>query len=143
MCFLSAGVWVGAGCSLSELHSVLEKLVPQFPEEKTEVFRALNRQLGNLGSVQIRNVAVRRNRTCAIDCYYLCFTSFLDLFPPLLHILFPSLKLTLAVALTSRCERVPFNFNYKEQELRFIGFCFNIILMQDPQLIFAHIYLNI
>uniref|UniRef100_A0A3B4H0Y7 xanthine dehydrogenase n=1 Tax=Pundamilia nyererei TaxID=303518 RepID=A0A3B4H0Y7_9CICH len=51
------GVWVGAGCSLSELHSVLEKLVPQFPEEKTEVFRALNRQLGNLGSVQIRNVA--------------------------------------------------------------------------------------
>lgn len=74
MCFLSAGVWVGAGCSLSELHSVLENLVPQFPEEKTEVFRALDRQLGNLGSVQIRNVAVRRNRTCAIDCYYSCFT---------------------------------------------------------------------
>ncbi|XP_047432985.1 aldehyde oxidase 1-like isoform X1 [Mugil cephalus] len=51
------GVWVGAGCSLSELHSLLEKLVPQFPEEKTELFRALEQQLGNLGSQQIRNVA--------------------------------------------------------------------------------------
>ncbi|KAM9328483.1 aldehyde oxidase 6 [Pholidichthys leucotaenia] len=51
------GVWVGAGCSLSELCSVLEKLLPQFPEEQTELFRALNQQLGNLGSQQIRNVA--------------------------------------------------------------------------------------
>ncbi|XP_041821797.1 aldehyde oxidase 6 isoform X2 [Chelmon rostratus] len=51
------GVWVGAGCSLSELLSLLEKLVPQFPEEKTELFRALIQQLGNLGSQQIRNVA--------------------------------------------------------------------------------------
>ncbi|XP_045916381.1 aldehyde oxidase 6 isoform X2 [Micropterus dolomieu] len=51
------GVWVGAGCSLSEVRSLLEKLVPQFPEEKTELFRALIQQLGNLGSQQIRNVA--------------------------------------------------------------------------------------
>uniref|UniRef100_A0A3B4ZKP0 Aldehyde oxidase 1 n=1 Tax=Stegastes partitus TaxID=144197 RepID=A0A3B4ZKP0_9TELE len=51
------GVWVGAGCSLSELRSLLEKLVPRFPEEKTELFRALNQQLGNLGNQQIRNVA--------------------------------------------------------------------------------------
>ncbi|XP_060888829.1 aldehyde oxidase 6 isoform X2 [Labrus mixtus] len=51
------GVWVGAGCTLAELRSLLEKLVPQFPEEKTELFRALIQQLGNLGSVQIRNVA--------------------------------------------------------------------------------------
>ncbi|XP_070711719.1 aldehyde oxidase 6 [Pempheris klunzingeri] len=51
------GVWVGAGCSLAEVHSLLEKLVPQFPEEKTELFRALIQQLGNLGSQQIRNVA--------------------------------------------------------------------------------------
>lgn len=51
------GVWVGAGCSLSEVQALLEKLVPQFPEEKTELFRALIQQLRNLGSQQIRNVA--------------------------------------------------------------------------------------
>ncbi|MEQ2171764.1 hypothetical protein GOODEAATRI_014075, partial [Goodea atripinnis] len=51
------GVWVGAGSSLSELHSLLEKMVTQLPEEKTELFRAMIQQLGNLGSQQIRNVA--------------------------------------------------------------------------------------
>ncbi|XP_019132540.2 aldehyde oxidase 6 isoform X2 [Larimichthys crocea] len=51
------GVWVGAGCSLSEVRSLLENLLPQFPEEKTELFRAVIQQLGNLGSQQIRNVA--------------------------------------------------------------------------------------
>ncbi|XP_069019866.1 aldehyde oxidase 6 [Embiotoca jacksoni] len=51
------GVWVGAGCSLSEVRSLLEKLLLQFLEEKTELFRALSLQLGNLGSQQIRNVA--------------------------------------------------------------------------------------
>ncbi|XP_043965965.1 aldehyde oxidase 6 isoform X2 [Gambusia affinis] len=51
------GVWVGAGSSLSELQSLLEKMVPQLPEEKTELFRALIQQLRNLGSLQIRNVA--------------------------------------------------------------------------------------
>uniref|UniRef100_A0A8D0ART7 Aldehyde oxidase 1 n=1 Tax=Sander lucioperca TaxID=283035 RepID=A0A8D0ART7_SANLU len=53
----SPGVWVGAGCSLTEVCSLLEKLLPQFPEEKTEVFRALSQQLGKVGSLQIRNVA--------------------------------------------------------------------------------------
>uniref|UniRef100_UPI0037E97E2D aldehyde oxidase 6 n=1 Tax=Semicossyphus pulcher TaxID=241346 RepID=UPI0037E97E2D len=51
------GVWLGAGCTLAEVRSLLEKKVPQFPEEKTELFRALIQQLGNLGSQQIRNVA--------------------------------------------------------------------------------------
>uniref|UniRef100_A0A3Q1IHC4 Xanthine dehydrogenase/oxidase n=1 Tax=Anabas testudineus TaxID=64144 RepID=A0A3Q1IHC4_ANATE len=51
------GVWVGAGCSLSEVQSLLEKLVIQFSEEKTELFKALIHQLRNLGSQQIRNVA--------------------------------------------------------------------------------------
>nr|DAA64405.1 TPA_inf: aldehyde oxidase beta [Tetraodon nigroviridis] len=51
------GVWVGAGCSLSELQSLLARLVLQLPAEKTELFRALIQQLGNLGSQQIRNVA--------------------------------------------------------------------------------------
>lgn len=54
----SAGVWVGAGRSLSELRSLLDGLVEELPEEKTELFRALIRQLRNLGSRQIRNVAV-------------------------------------------------------------------------------------
>ncbi|XP_028319779.1 aldehyde oxidase 6 isoform X2 [Gouania willdenowi] len=51
------GVWVGAGCSLSELRSDLEKLYLQLPEEKTEVLRVLCQQLGIVGSQQIRNVA--------------------------------------------------------------------------------------
>ncbi|GAA6224228.1 aldehyde oxidase [Lates japonicus] len=51
------GVCLGAGCSLSEVRSLLEKLIPQLPEEKTELFKALIQQLGNLGSQQIRNVA--------------------------------------------------------------------------------------
>uniref|UniRef100_A0A3B4XFT8 Aldehyde oxidase 1 n=1 Tax=Seriola lalandi dorsalis TaxID=1841481 RepID=A0A3B4XFT8_SERLL len=45
------------GCCLSEVRSLLEKLLPQFPEEKTELFKALIQQLRNLGSRQIRNVA--------------------------------------------------------------------------------------
>lgn len=49
---------MGAGCSLSELQSLLSSLVLQFPAEKTELFRALIQQLENLGSQQIRNVAV-------------------------------------------------------------------------------------
>ncbi|XP_039998462.1 aldehyde oxidase 6 isoform X2 [Xiphias gladius] len=51
------GVWLGAGCSLSEVQSLLDKLVSQLPEEKTELFKALIQQLCNLGSQQIRNVA--------------------------------------------------------------------------------------
>ncbi|CAN9498154.1 unnamed protein product [Ophioblennius macclurei] len=51
------GVWVGAGCSLTEVQLQLELLVPRFLEEKTEVFRALMQQLRNLGSQQIRNMA--------------------------------------------------------------------------------------
>lgn len=54
----SVGVWVGAGCNLSELQSLLTRLVLQLPDEKTELFRALIQQLKNLGSQQIRNVAV-------------------------------------------------------------------------------------
>uniref|UniRef100_A0A8C2XNL5 xanthine dehydrogenase n=1 Tax=Cyclopterus lumpus TaxID=8103 RepID=A0A8C2XNL5_CYCLU len=55
--FITVCLWVGAGCSLTEVRSLLEKLVPQFPAEETELFRALSRQLGLLGSQQIRNVA--------------------------------------------------------------------------------------
>lgn len=51
------GVWVGAGCSLSELWTQLQELVGQFPQEQTELFRALMLQLANLGSQQIRNMA--------------------------------------------------------------------------------------
>lgn len=60
---------MGAGSSLSEVQSLLEKLVPQFPEEKTELFRALIQQLGHVGSQQIRNVAVCSARSCS--CVFL------------------------------------------------------------------------
>ncbi|KAM4601996.1 aldehyde oxidase 6 isoform 2-T2 [Polymixia lowei] len=51
------GVWVGAGCSLSGVRSVLEGLVKQLSHEKTELFRALIHQLATMGGQQIRNVA--------------------------------------------------------------------------------------
>ncbi|KAJ0009401.1 hypothetical protein NQD34_001103 [Periophthalmus magnuspinnatus] len=51
------GVWVGAGCSLSELLSLLQKLISESPPEQSELFRALTKQLQNLGSQQVRNMA--------------------------------------------------------------------------------------
>ncbi|KAM8904972.1 aldehyde oxidase 6 [Spinachia spinachia] len=51
------GVWVGAGCTLAHVRSLLEELLPRLGEEQTGLFRALSRQLGTLGSQQIRNVA--------------------------------------------------------------------------------------
>ncbi|KAK7893551.1 hypothetical protein WMY93_022703 [Mugilogobius chulae] len=51
------GVWVGAGCSLSELMTSLQKLISENPPEHSELFRALVKQLKNLGSQQIRNLA--------------------------------------------------------------------------------------
>ncbi|KAG9329842.1 hypothetical protein JZ751_028951 [Albula glossodonta] len=51
------GVRVGAGCSLSAVEAVLQRLVEELPQEQTELFRALLQQLGNLGGQQIRNVA--------------------------------------------------------------------------------------
>lgn len=56
---MSVGVCIGAGCSLSVVKALLEGLVQEIPEEKTEIYRSLLQQLGNLGGQQIRNVAVR------------------------------------------------------------------------------------
>lgn len=53
-----AGVWVGAGCTLSAVKALLEKLVLELPLEQLETFSALVQQLGHLGGWQIRNVAV-------------------------------------------------------------------------------------
>ncbi|XP_072304267.1 aldehyde oxidase 6 [Eucyclogobius newberryi] len=51
------GVRVGAGCSLSELLTSLQKLISERPSEQSELFRALTKQLKNLGSQQVRNMA--------------------------------------------------------------------------------------
>lgn len=73
---MCAGVWVGAGHSLTQMQALLEKLLPQVPNEETELIRALIQQLGSVGSQQIRNVAV--SRPCApkkmfIECFYFHF----------------------------------------------------------------------
>lgn len=68
---MCAGVWVGAGHSLAQLQALLEKLLLQLPEDKTELIRALIQQLDNVGSQQIRNVAVScpgKNFFC-LDCF--------------------------------------------------------------------------
>ncbi|XP_023692582.2 aldehyde oxidase 6 isoform X1 [Paramormyrops kingsleyae] len=51
------GVWVGAGCTLSAVKALLEKLVLELPLDQVETFSALVQQLGHLGGWQIRNVA--------------------------------------------------------------------------------------
>uniref|UniRef100_W5MWS9 aldehyde oxidase n=1 Tax=Lepisosteus oculatus TaxID=7918 RepID=W5MWS9_LEPOC len=51
------GVSIGAGCSLSTVIKLLEELVSSLPEEETEIFRALLKQMKNVGGQQIRNVA--------------------------------------------------------------------------------------
>ncbi|CAL1597686.1 unnamed protein product [Knipowitschia caucasica] len=53
----SEGVWVGAGCSLSELLTLLQKIICESGAERSELFRALTKQLKNLGSQQVRNQA--------------------------------------------------------------------------------------
>lgn len=65
---MCAGVWVGAGHSLAQLQALLEKLLPQVPKKKTELIRALVQQLGNVGSQQIRNVAV--SRPCTPNIFF-------------------------------------------------------------------------
>ncbi|KAK0132650.1 Aldehyde oxidase 2 [Merluccius polli] len=54
---VSAGVWVGAGLSLTQVRSVLEARVEALSQEKTELYRALLDQLRTLAGQQIRNVA--------------------------------------------------------------------------------------
>ncbi|KAL1021810.1 hypothetical protein UPYG_G00018360 [Umbra pygmaea] len=51
------GVSIGAGCSVTVVKALLQGLVQELPEEKTEIYRALLHQLGNLAGQQIRNVA--------------------------------------------------------------------------------------
>ncbi|XP_056157550.1 aldehyde oxidase 3-like [Lampris incognitus] len=51
------GVWVGAGLTMSEVKSLLQRLVEELPFEMTELFRALVQQIGQLAGPQIRNVA--------------------------------------------------------------------------------------
>ncbi|XP_030628407.1 aldehyde oxidase 6 isoform X1 [Chanos chanos] len=51
------GVRIGAGCSITAVKDLMERLVRDCPAEHTETFRALLQQLRNLGGQQIRNVA--------------------------------------------------------------------------------------
>lgn len=53
------------------MQALLEKLLPQVPNEETELIRALIQQLGSVGSQQIRNVAVSRApKKMFIKCFY-------------------------------------------------------------------------
>ncbi|KAM6175534.1 aldehyde oxidase 1 [Erethizon dorsatum] len=51
------GLTLGAGLSLAQVQDVLADVVQQLPEEKTQVFRALLKQLRTLAGSQIRNMA--------------------------------------------------------------------------------------
>ncbi|XP_074858018.1 aldehyde oxidase 2-like isoform X2 [Carettochelys insculpta] len=51
------GLVVGAACCLAQLRDTLMKVVPELPEEKTQIFRALLLQLKTLAGEQIRSLA--------------------------------------------------------------------------------------
>uniref|UniRef100_A0A452HK53 FAD-binding PCMH-type domain-containing protein n=1 Tax=Gopherus agassizii TaxID=38772 RepID=A0A452HK53_9SAUR len=51
------GLVIGAACSLAQLRDILMKVVPELPEEKTKIFRALLQQLKTLAGEQIRSLA--------------------------------------------------------------------------------------
>ncbi|XP_077466673.1 aldehyde oxidase 6 [Stigmatopora argus] len=51
------GVWLGVGLTLSEIWVLLKKMCHQYPDEKTELFKALINLLRKVGSQQLRNVA--------------------------------------------------------------------------------------
>uniref|UniRef100_A0A8C3S4B4 FAD-binding PCMH-type domain-containing protein n=1 Tax=Chelydra serpentina TaxID=8475 RepID=A0A8C3S4B4_CHESE len=51
------GLVIGAACCLAQLRDILMKVVPELPEEKTKIFRALLQQLKTLAGEQIRSLA--------------------------------------------------------------------------------------
>lgn len=53
------GLTLGAGISLTQVRDILADVVLKLPEEKTQTYRALLKQLRTLAGQQIRNMAVR------------------------------------------------------------------------------------
>ncbi|KAM7152977.1 aldehyde oxidase 2-like isoform 1-T1 [Macrochelys suwanniensis] len=51
------GLVIGAACCLAQLRDILMKVVPELPEEKTKIFRALLQPLKTLAGEQIRSLA--------------------------------------------------------------------------------------
>ncbi|XP_021105460.1 aldehyde oxidase 2-like isoform X2 [Heterocephalus glaber] len=53
----SAGLTIGAGCSLAQVQDILAKSIAKLPGEKTRTLQALARALRSLAGQQIRNLA--------------------------------------------------------------------------------------
>ncbi|XP_021573473.1 aldehyde oxidase 2 [Carlito syrichta] len=53
----SDGLTIGAACPLAQMKHILAKSIAELPEEKTQTYRTLLKQLSTLAGQQIRNVA--------------------------------------------------------------------------------------
>ncbi|XP_042639514.1 aldehyde oxidase 2 [Orycteropus afer afer] len=65
----SAGLTIGAGCSLAQVKDILAETVSKLPEEKTQTYRALLKHLKSLGGQQIRNMASLGGHVISQHCY--------------------------------------------------------------------------
>ncbi|NP_001041597.1 aldehyde oxidase 2 [Canis lupus familiaris] len=65
----SEGLIIGAGCSLAQVKDILAERVSELPEEKTQTYRALLKQLKSLAGQQIRNMASLGGHIISRHCY--------------------------------------------------------------------------
>ncbi|XP_059249136.1 aldehyde oxidase 2 [Mustela nigripes] len=65
----SDGLTIGAGCSLAQVKDILAERVSELPEEKTQTYRALLKQLKTLAGQQIRNMASLGGHIISRHCY--------------------------------------------------------------------------
>uniref|UniRef100_A0A8C7ANJ9 FAD-binding PCMH-type domain-containing protein n=1 Tax=Neovison vison TaxID=452646 RepID=A0A8C7ANJ9_NEOVI len=65
----SDGLTIGAGCSLAQVKDILAERVSELPEEKTQTYRALLKQLKTLAGPQIRNMASLGGHIISRHCY--------------------------------------------------------------------------
>ncbi|XP_060050166.1 aldehyde oxidase 2 isoform X2 [Erinaceus europaeus] len=65
----SDGLTIGAGCSLAQVKDILAERVSVLPEEKTQTYQALLKQLKSLAAQQIRNMASLGGHIMSRHCY--------------------------------------------------------------------------
>ncbi|XP_023366041.1 aldehyde oxidase 2 isoform X1 [Otolemur garnettii] len=65
----SEGLTIGAGCSLAQMKDILAERISELPEEKTQTYQALLKQLQSLAGQQIRNMASLGGHIVSRHCY--------------------------------------------------------------------------
>ncbi|KAM4836127.1 aldehyde oxidase 2 [Thomomys bottae] len=65
----SDGLTIGAGCSLAQVKDILAESISELPEEKTQTYQALLKQLRSVAGQQIRNMASLGGHVISRHCY--------------------------------------------------------------------------